>query len=156
MALSVQHIFCFIYSSWRVLYVNPHSCMSCITCSCVNWLPVNPTRPGQMDNKRPSWSCAVSIADPGHIWCQYILIAYCNSPFPGLNMLGQRPIFMAVRLKWSQTAITSAGEVLQDSGEKALLCSFKVCCFTLPTRFDWTSSDHKQLIPQGSPSANVC
>lgn len=36
--------------------------------------------------------CSISRIGAGHIWCQYILIAYCNSPFPGLNMLGQRPI----------------------------------------------------------------
>lgn len=50
-------------------------------------------------------------------------------------MLGQRPIFRQKKkkksaaapvylFKWSQTATTSAGEVLQDGGEAALLCSF--------------------------------
>lgn len=62
-----------------------------ITCACVNWLLVNHV--GWSDGQlvlEPF--CSISRIGAGHIWCQYILIAYCNSPFPGLNMLAQRPI----------------------------------------------------------------
>lgn len=60
-----------------------HACL--LTCACV------------------SWSDGQLVLEPfarkgaGHIWCQYILITYCISPFPGLNMLRQRPIQRLVK-----------------------------------------------------------
>lgn len=62
-----------------------------ITCAYVNWILMNHV--GWSDGQlvlEPF--CSISRIGAGHIWCQYILIAYCNSPFPELNMLAQRPI----------------------------------------------------------------
>lgn len=93
-----------------------------ITCAYVNWILVNVGWSGSQLVLEPF--CSISRTAAGHIWCQYIPIAYCNSPFPGLNMLAQRPIlkkkklikqFQCNPLEWSQIAITGSGRVLQET-----------------------------------------